>query len=116
MFWFPQAPVELSPCDHSRAGSSQQSLQGTWKRVVLAGSTNKAFSFHSPSPAALMGISLRSLSPSDPAETQSGSADSRQGRQEGTSHLEIRQVTQRLRQPRLRKHHTFNVFVFEKQG
>lgn len=88
--------------------------QGTWKHVVLAGSTNKALSFHSPSPAALMGISLRSLSPSHPGETQGGSADSRQGRQEDTSHLELRQVTQRLRQPRLRKHHTSDVFVFEK--
>lgn len=108
--------MELSPCDHSRAGSSQLSSQGAQKNVVLAGSTNKALFFHSPCPAALMGISLRFFSPRHPAETQGGSTDSRQGRQEGTSYLEVRQVTQRLHQPRLRKHHTFNVFVFEKQG
>lgn len=85
--------MELSPGDHSRAGSSELSVQGAWKHVLLAGSANKALSFHSPSPAALMGISLRSLSPSHPAETQGGSADSRQGGQEDASHLEVRQVT-----------------------
>lgn len=96
------------------AGSSQLSSQSSQKCVVLSGSTNKALSFHGPVPVALMGISLRSLSPSHPAETQDGSADSRQGRKEGTSHLEVRQVTHRLSEPRLRKLCTFSVFAFEK--
>lgn len=90
--------------------------RGALKHVVLAGGMGKALCYPSPCPAALTGMSLRSLDPRCPPETQGGGTDSGQDREKDTSRSGERQVTQSLRQPRLREHPVFSVFAFEKGG
>lgn len=61
--FFVQAPAELSPGNRSSIGSSRLSSRGAEKYAVLADSASEALCYCSPCPAALMGISSRSLIP-----------------------------------------------------